>query len=382
MNYKDIDQKSHQFYSHLGEQGIPVDETTLQKHIDHYQGQLDDILDKLQERYGFRPNPNQTAHYAQIAQQEGFTLPTSPSGRTRTDTYVIEDFGKDVPALIQLQKARSVRRQVSVLTNIKKAVRNGRVFPEYKLDEALGRAHSGGSVNPMNWGKVEQSAVRESGHNIWVVDYERLEPNVLATLSGDPTLKQDMEGDPYIALAQTIWKTQNISPQQRSKAKVALLAFLYGQDSRGLAGRLKIPRWEAKKIQNGVKVRYPRAFQYIQELIQQGRERGHATSYHGRISPLNKPDPDANDRLAVNSVIQNSGAELARIGFNNVYDSQEIKALGVKYNTTVHDSLILSVPVGVDENRLRGLLEQEMVTKNDPNFKMGISIRVDQSWGK
>lgn len=380
VNHLDIDTRIRPFYDHLQKQGIPVDSVKLQKAAQIHQLTMDGILDSLQAKYGFRPNPNRPEDYAKIAQAAGHALPKSPTGKTKTDEWTIERAAKDVPDLKQLQKARSVRRNVSVLNSIGSSVKNGRVYPEYKMDPELGRTHAGGDVNPMNWSKDEQSAVSMPGHQILIADYERLEIKVLAAMSNDPTLKNDLAGDPYIELAKSIFKTNAPSKEQRAQAKIAMLATLYGQTDKGLAAQLGVPTYQAIKIQQAWHKRYPEASKFMLGLVANGRLNGHAQSHHGRIKKLDKPTPEANDRLAVNSPVQNTGGDLSRLGFHNVWSDHKLKELGVQPLTTVHDSIILAVPLGVDINQVKQLVEKAMTEIDHPEFGLTVSFKVGPSW--
>lgn len=381
MNHTEIDTRAHAFYQDLQSRGIPLDTITLNKQKEALQTQLDTILSSLEGQFGFRPNPNRNEDYAKIAQTKNYPLPKGPSGRPRTDEWTIERAAREVPELKDLQKARSIRRQVSILTNLAAAVRNGRVYPEYSLDPTLGRTHSGGAANPMNWSETaEQQHVSLPGHLILVADFSRIEPKVLATLSGDKQLLADLSRDPYRELATTAFNTVNPTPDQRAKGKVAFLAMIYGTTDKGLAAQLEINQFQARRIMDAWHRRYPQASAFMTRSIQEGRQNGYAESYHGRRKPLDKADPEANDRLAFNSKIQNTAGDLSRIGFTNAANNPELKQMGVEFLLTVHDSLIMAVPVNMDLERVKSILRKELVENNDPRFGLSVEFKVGPTW--
>lgn len=381
LTAKEINAKASALYAKIQVTGIPIDTQALQDLINKNKQQLDEMLKDLQGKFGFLPNPNKADHYAQIAEKAGYPLPKSPTGKTKTDVWTIERAAKDVPALVELSNARKVRMKLSKLESLSKSVKDGKVYPTYSLDEELGRTHAGGDANPMNWEPDMQGLVKDGDNTILVVDYERMEPKVLATLSADKQFQADLKADPYTELAKTIFNTQQISPEQRSVAKVAMLASIYGQEDRVLAARLGVSVYQAARIQAAWHKRYPQAFNFLQQLKQSGRATGQAVSYHGRVKALNKPDPEANDRLAVNSVMQNTAGDLARIGFANVASDPRVDQLGVKIITTVHDSMILSIPKGVDVEEVKTIVKQDMVDGNDSNFGLSISFKQGSAWG-
>jgi DNA polymerase I-like protein with 3'-5' exonuclease and polymerase domains len=393
MTADEIDARAKEFYTRLEAHGIPVDEGTLKAQITTLNASLKHLLDTLEAQEGFRPNPNRPADYATIAQNHKYPLPTSSKGAAKTDAFTIERAAKHVPQLALLSEARRIRLRVSKLEGIAKALNynprssenktrvKGRLYPTYKLDPTLGRTHSGGEGNPMNWEPELQTLVQMPGHTILVADYQRLEPKVLATLSQDHQFQQDLSGDPYRALAQFIFSTQNPTESQRNAAKIAFLANLYGQTDAGLAAQLGVPKYQAQKIQKAWHNRYPRASNYIETLKERGRQTGYATSYHGRKRKLDKPDPEANDRLAVNNPIQSTAGDLARIGFTNAARDTELLEQGVKFLLTVHDSLIMAIPIGADLNKIQQLLTRDLVDKNDPKFGLSVSFKHGLSWG-
>jgi len=388
LTHTEIETEARGLYDHLQSEGIPFDSTSLKTHQTTVNAEYDAILDGLEAKYGFRPNPNRPDDYAKVAQAAGHELPKNPtSGRYKTDEWTIERAAKVVPDLKVLQKARSVRRKLSILTNLGTNMKGGKVYPTYHFDPTLGRTHAGGDANPMNFEEDIQNHVQLPGHTILVVDYSRIEPRVLSTLSKDPTLISDMASDPYRKLAQSTFKVENPTPTQRAQAKVVFLAIPYGKTVKGVAAELGIRPDQAEKIMNAWHARYSVASAYLQDLINKGRTNGYAESYHGRQKPLDKRlpdgtvDPDANDRLAVNSVIQNTAGDLARIGFINVRKNPELATLGVKYITTVHDSMVLAVPTGVDLDKVKSIIRTEMVDKNDSQFGLNIEFKSGPSWG-
>lgn len=380
MSYQDIEDKARLFYNRLQTRGIPVSEEVLEYLRRENEQGLDRLLSSVEQKVGFRPNPNRQDDYAQVARMMGCELPKTPTGTYRTDEYTIERFCKKVPELAVLQQARRVRRKVSILTNLKAAAKQGRIYPDYVIHPGLGRTHSGGAANPMNFSKEEQTAVQQQGYQILVADYSRIEPKVLAVLSGDSQLQMDLSRDPYLELARTAFNVENPTPAQRNQAKTAFLAMLYGTTSKGLAVQLGIRDYQAQKIMTAWHRRYPTASLYMEELRRRGRQYGYAESYHGRRTPLNKPIPEANDRLAVNSVIQNTAGDLSRIGFVNVENNLELAQMGVRVLTTVHDSLVMLVPQDADLERIASLVRREMVEGNDPKFGLSVEFSVGPSW--
>lgn len=377
----EIDARAAKLYASLQEQGIPLDGAALHQLKDAYRTALSSELAALEHLVGFWPNPNSTDSYVRIARKYGVELPRTPTGRPRTDELITERLGREITAIAMLANARRLRRKVSVLTSLAERLCRERIYPTYHLDAELGRAHAGGDANPMNWEPEIQRLVREPGKRIVVADYERMELKVLATLSGDEQLCQDLKRDPYLEAARSIFDTPNPGPEQRAAAKIATLASIYGQCERGLAAKLHMPTWKARQIQARWAQRYPKATTYLHNLVERGRVEGKAVSYHGRLKviPASRP-PDARDRLVINSPIQNTAGDLARIGFCTLFEDGRTTELGISLLTTVHDSIIMAIPQDASLNQVNTLVRECLVERNDPAFALSINIKVGDNW--
>jgi DNA polymerase I-like protein with 3'-5' exonuclease and polymerase domains len=376
-----LDARAARLYAHLQDQGILLDGAALHQLLDSSRAALTHALSVLERLTGFRPNPNSPHDYVRIARQAGQELPRTPSGRPRTAASITAQLGHQIPALALLTNARRLRRKVSLLSGLARRLRGGRVFPTYWLDPELGRAHAGGAANPMNWEPDLQRLVTVPGKWILVADYQRLELKVLATLSSDPQLQRDLQHDPYLAAARSLFQTPNPSPAQRAQAKTATLASVYGQSPRGLATQLHVPIETARQLQWQWAQRYPHATAYLRLLVDRGRATGQALSYHGRtkLIPTDRP-LDARDRLAINSPIQNTAGDLARIGFCHLFEDGRTRQLGLELITTVHDAIVLASAHGTDLEPVRAHLQDCLVDRNDPAFGLSIAIKVGANW--
>jgi DNA polymerase I-like protein with 3'-5' exonuclease and polymerase domains len=376
-----LDARAARLYAHLQAQGIPLDAAAIRQLKDSCRATLTHALGVLERRTGFRPNPNSTHDYVRIARQAGQELPRTPSGRPRTAAVITERLGQQIPALALLTNARRLRRKLSLLAGLASRLQGGRVFPTYFLNPELGRAHAGGAASPMNWEPEIQRLVTVPGKWILVADYQRLELKVLATLSRDQQLQRDLQHDPYLAAARSLFHTPNPNPAQRAQARTATLANIYRQSPRGLAAQLDVPIATARQLQRQWANRYPHATAYLRLLIDRGRATGQATSYHGRTKLLPSDRPlDARDRLAINSPIQNTAGDLARLGFCHQFEEGRTQQLGLELITTVHDAIVLASAHGTDLEPVRAHLQDCLVDRNDPAFGLSLTIKIGQNW--
>jgi DNA polymerase I-like protein with 3'-5' exonuclease and polymerase domains len=229
------------------------------------------------------------------------------------------------------------------------------LHPTYKFNVELGRVYSGGEANPMNWTDDLRKIVKISGYYIVEADYQALELRVLVRLSNDFQLEKDLQGDFHTEVAKVIFSINAPSYEQRQVAKVVTYATIFGGSEKTVAGQIndlrkveaekqgnknykKMSYEEAGCLQEAWRDKYPVAAAFLDHL---GTSAIHVTSYHGRQKAL--PQPSHTDphelkralalkrRLAINSPIQNTSGDLAKLGFANIYEDPRIHTLGIRF---------------------------------------------------
>lgn len=411
VTYQDIDARIMPMYRELEQFGIPIDSEDLQKVYFEKQKEYTHLLEEISKVSGFYPNPNRATDWQIVADKFGVTLPLTTRG-PKTDDWTIKRFRAKVPILDKLSSARKLSRVLSYLKSIQQTAfarmkAEGRhvVLPIYKHDEELGRVHSGGEANPMSWAPEFTKLVKMPGHYMVEADFSALELRVLAVLSRDPRLLKELsEGDVHIEAAKAIFKTENPTAEQRQVSKVVTYATMFGggpgtvygpiNDQRRVSAEKtgktyykKMSYDEAFALQEAWRDKYPVAAEYIEHLASTP---DYAVSYYGRRKAL--PQPTSNDpaelerlmaskrHLAVNSPIQNTGGDLAKQGFANVYEDPRIHQLGLRIITTRFDSILLAVPKGVDKEDVERILKEDMESA-DSNFPLEVKISFGPSWG-
>lgn len=181
-----------------------------------------------------------------------------------------------------------------------------------------------------------------------------MEPSVAAWLSADEVLTADLaSGDAYLALARSVYGHE-AGPVERERAKIALLATLYGQGTASLAQRLGIAQPAAKELLGGLEGRYRRLFRWFRELE---RDCDHLVTPWGRPLPVPPPDPGTGrprHYLARNWVVQGSAADLFRRCVQRVADHDAAACW-----LPIHDELVLEVAEARAE-RAAGYLTEAM----------------------
>lgn len=217
--------------------------------------------------------------------------------------------------------------------------------------------------------EIRKAFIPEAGCTFFSADYSQIELRIMAALSGDPHMVQDFRDDHDIhaATAARIFKKSldDVSRDERRKAKTANFGIIYGISAFGLAERMEVSRTEAKELIDNYFTNYPRVKAYMDESIATAREHGYIETQFGRRRYL--PDITSHnavvrgyaERNAINAPIQGTAADIIKIAMVRIDHRLQTEKLKAKMILQVHDELNFSVPT--DElPRLRDIVVEEM----------------------
>jgi len=383
--YTLLDDECRVMYDQLTETGLPIDSTVLSAKKAGADCLVEENLNKVEALEGFRANPNGSKDYERIAIAHNVLLPRTPTGRTKTDEKTIQDLKGAIPALDLLSEGRKLVRRQSVLATLQGALsRNfgeSTIHPTYTFYPELGRVSQGGEVKPDNWEQDFKEIVRLPGHYVVNVDYNRIEPIVLAYLSGDEVLMRDLqETDPYVELTKEIFG--RIDVEKRQIAKVAFLACIYGQTPSGLSFQTGIARNLAHRIHRAIWARYKVAGAFLQEAKAKALRDGSVENINGRRRDLDwSKNDEYNQRLVGSAIVQNTAADFAKQGFLNVFNDPRRHVNGVecvRLINTVHDCLVLVVKNDFDFEDLVQILTEGLIVNNTD---LPLPITATITWG-
>lgn len=194
----------------------------------------------------------------------------------------------------------------------------------------------------------------EQGHVLLAADYSQIELRILAHMSKDTTLLDAfrLNKDIHTQTAAKIFDMHDsqISSAQRTVGKTINFSILYGLTSYGLSKSLEIPYKDAEKYIATYFAQYPGIVQWIDETIEFTKSHGFVTTLYGRkryipgIYEKNRTLFDLAKRMAINSPVQGTAAEIIKIGMINLEKKLTAHKLQAKILLQIHDELILSVP--------------------------------------
>ena len=217
-------------------------------------------------------------------------------------------------------------------------------------------------------------------------DYSQIELRVMAHLSGDKNMIEAFrEGyDIHAATAARIYKEKidDVSRDQRTKAKRANFGIIYGITVFGLAERLDISRDEAKQLIDGYFETFPEVHAYMEKAKELAREHGYAeTFFHRRrylpdITSHNATVRNFAERNAINAPIQGSAADIIKIAMVRIYERFCREGIKSKMILQVHDELNFSV-LPEEKERVEKIVLEEMQNA----YPLQVPLVADSGWG-
>jgi DNA polymerase-1 len=195
---------------------------------------------------------------------------------------------------------------------------------------------------------------RDQKHLILSADYSQIELRIMAELSGDEGMMQAFISgtDIHTVTASKVFKVglDEVTREMRDKAKTVNFGIIYGISAFGLQQRLNIPRAEANELINNYFEKYPGVQKYIDETIAFAKEHGYVTTRTGRrrylrdINSRNHTLRRASERLAMNSPIQGTAADMLKLAMIKVHRALREQDFGTKMLLTVHDEIVFDMP--------------------------------------
>lgn len=235
--------------------------------------------------------------------------------------------------------------------------------------------------------EIRKAFIPDDGCEFFSADYSQIELRIMAHLSEDDNMIEAFreEQDIHAATAAKIYKINidEVTREQRSKAKTANFGIIYGISVFGLAERLNVDRKEAKELIDGYFENYPKVKAYMDESIRSARDKGYIETIFKRKRYL----PDINsrnavvrgyaERNAINAPIQGSAADIIKVAMIRIYKRFMDEGIKSKMILQVHDELNFSV---LREEKEK--VQQIVISEMEAAYKMKVPLLADCGWGQ
>ena len=229
----------------------------------------------------------------------------------------------------------------------------------------------------------------DDDHLLLSADYSQVELRLMAHLSGDESLIAAFEHgeDIHAATAAKLFnKTlDEVTSEERRRAKTANFGIIYGISAFGLSQRLEIPRKEAKEIIDGYFASYPGVKKYMDNVVEKAKEEGFVSTIFGRrrylndIASHNAIARGLAERNAVNAPIQGSAADIMKIAMINVHRRFAAEGIRSRVILQVHDELVVDM-LRSEQERVMAIVTECMESAAQLKVRLIADAGVGGNW--
>lgn len=370
--------------------GVQVDVEYLKKLDDEFYLKLQSLTIQINEQWNGDKNLNVNSNkqIADLLQQQGAILPKTQKGNLKVDKQTLEQW-LHLPAVPLLLEYSKIEKLKSTYTEaLLEKQKNGRIYCQFNQ---LSRDTKGNSVG-ISTGRLSSSNPNlqniptrtEEGsllRKAFVVgelkifidaDFSQIEPRLVAHFTKDKTFIEAYKNDKDIYQELVEGTGRN-----RQDGKTFMLALLYGAQPKKLASVFKCSEKEAETIIQKIMSKLPGVTAWINRVKYEARQKKGVRTLFGRWIPLpginstNKWDRMHWERVAVNSIIQGSAAEIMKMSLI------KLRETGYKVDLTVHDEFLIELPpqrhhIDADIAQIKDILEN--IVKLDVPLKVDIGI--------
>ena len=348
--------------------GIRLDTDVLDGISDGLENRLAEIEAEIFDLAGEEFNINSPQQLGEIL-FEKLDLPVvskTPTGNPSTKESVLQELSTkhDIPGLV-LDWRSTYKLKSTYLDALGELVNpeTGRLHTSFNQTRTATGRLSSSDPNLQNipirtelGRQIRRAFVPKEDWTLLAADYAQIELRILASMSGDEAMQETFRagGDIHTDAASRVYDIDpdEVTPDQRSKAKEVNYGIPYGISSWGLAQRMRMPVDEAQDIIKQYRKSYPGVSQLLNELVEEAQERGYAETLLGRrrylpnIDSSNSNERSAAERVAVNMPIQGTQADMIKIAMNRIHDrlSRRPSGWSTRMLLQVHDELLFEVP--------------------------------------
>ena len=376
------------------------------KALNDYSVSLTEQMNRLEtECHTLAGVPFNTASPAQVGEVLFDHLKIDPKAKkTKTGQYstteeILLKLRDRHPLVDKILQLRGIRKLLSTYVNALPALINpatGRIHTTYNQTvTATGRLSSTNPnlqnipVRSDDGKEIRRAFIPADGNVFFSADYSQIELRLVADLSHDQTMLDAFAHghDIHAITAARIYHKplEQVTSDERRKAKTANFGILYGISAFGLAQRLNIPRDEAKMLIDGYYSTFPQVRDYIDRCISQAREQGYVTTLYGRrrmlpdINSRNAVVRGFNERNAINAPIQGTAADVIKLAMVRIYRRFQDEGIQSRMILQVHDELNFDV-LPSELERVQRIVIEEMEGVYKGNVRLTASHGTASNW--
>ena len=321
------------------------------------------------------------------------------TGQYSTSEEILEKLAWKSPIIGKILEYRQIKKLLSTYLNALPETINkttGKIHTNYNQTVTSTGRLSSSSPNLQNipvrdeMGRdIRRAFIPDPGHIFLSADYSQIELRLVADFAKDETMIEAFrKGEDIHAITAAKINhvaLEDVTADERRKAKTANFGILYGITAFGLASRLQIPRQEAKELIDGYFATFPSIHKYMSDSVETAREHGYAMTRLGRkrrLPDINSKNPVVRgyaERNAINAPVQGTAADVMKLAMVGIWQEMQEKGLKSKMIMQVHDELNFDVVPG-EEAALQEIVERRMLGAYDGAVPLTASAGLGANW--
>ncbi|HEY7078046.1 MAG TPA: DNA polymerase I [Solirubrobacteraceae bacterium] len=315
-----------------------------------------------------------------------------------TDARVLQSIRDEHPIIPRIERFRELTKLAQTYLDALPAwiAEDGRIHTTFsQVTAATGRLSS---INPNlqnipirteTGREIRACFVADAGNVLLSVDYSQVELRVLAHIANEDVLRDIFKRgeDVHTETASAVFELppERLDVGMRSKAKMVNYGIVYGLSAYGLADRLGIAQEEAQEFIDRYLQRFPAVAQFMRDAVTQAEEHGYVSTLFGRrrqipeIRARNWQTRRLGERLAVNTVIQGTAADIIKVAMVRAHDALAAAGLATRMILQIHDELLFEGPA--DEAAAAAeIVKREMIGAADLDPPLAVDAGIGPNW--
>ena len=383
----------------MEKEGVEVRREELKAYGDALVARIQELEESIHEQAGEKFNINSPKQLGEIL----FDKLKMPGGKKTKTGYstaadVLEKLSEDYPIVKDILEYRGLTKLKSTYADGLAVYIGGDRRIHTNFNQTITATGRISSTEPnlqnipmrMELGRrIRKVFVPREGCVLMDADYSQIELRVLAHMSGDEQLIEAyrMDQDIHRITAAKVFHTpfEEVTDLQRRNAKAVNFGIVYGISSFGLSQDLSISKKEAAEYIEQYFATYPKVKEFLDELVSTAKKKGYAVTMFGRRRPIpelassNFMQRSFGERVAMNSPIQGTAADIIKIAMIRVWKSLRNAGLKSKLILQVHDELVIETRKE-EEEQVRKILSEEMQTAAELAVALEIDLKTGENW--
>lgn len=379
--------------------GIKVNKASLVEFGNKLENQINILVDEIYELAGKRFNINSTKQLGEVLFEDlGLKAGKKTKTGYSTSVDILEKLSNEHPIIPLILNYRAITKLNSTyVTGMLPFIQeDGRIHGKFNQTVTATGRISSTDPNLQNiptrtelGREIRKVFVPEDGYIFIDADYSQIELRVLAHFSDDDTLinAYNKDSDIHVITASEVFGVpmENVDSLMRRRAKAVNFGIVYGISSFGLGQDLDISRKEAEGYINKYFDTYKGVKHYLDTTVEKAKQHGYVDTIFGRRRPVpelsssNFMTRSFGERVAMNSPIQGTAADIIKIAMININKELKQRNLKSKLILQVHDELIIEALIE-EKDEVKDILVNEMINAAELNVNLVVDVNEGYSW--